>query len=331
MLDAATKIVEAIWPLSSMVCPSDKGHVLPLKTFIREMLRRSKTSYSTLQLALYYLVLVKPCIPIQDFTMEQHSDDYSARALQCGRRMFLSALILATKYLQDRNYSAGAWSKISGLNIVEINQSEMAFLMAVNFELFIPGTTFQKWNEMLLKYTSPFPAESSVDWKLIIESLDPLFARKSINSMSAIDNEPSATASSPQSHATGLVAPESYKLDTPAVSATSHILNGSCIEHALHKSSKPKQPCLTQTVYVSENTSRNDSVSPSSLAGPISTCGTICSAMESDAMQLSDPKAPTQPSISLQRSIRTLLSSATYWTEDSITAHTLGIALSLQA
>ncbi|RQM05746.1 hypothetical protein DH86_00004111, partial [Scytalidium sp. 3C] len=182
LIDAATKIVEAIWPLSSMVCPSDKGHVLPLKTFIREMLRRSKTSYSTLQLALYYLVLVKPCIPIQDFTMEQHSDDYSARALQCGRRMFLSALILATKYLQDRNYSAGAWSKISGLNIVEINQSEMAFLMAVNFELFIPGTTFQKWNEMLLKYTSPFPAESSVDWKLIIESLDPLFARKSINS-----------------------------------------------------------------------------------------------------------------------------------------------------
>jgi hypothetical protein len=38
------------------------------------------------------------------------------RAKQCGRRMFLAALILSSKSLQDRNYSARAWSKISGLN-----------------------------------------------------------------------------------------------------------------------------------------------------------------------------------------------------------------------
>ena len=85
-----------------------------MKTFIQETLRRAKTSYSTLQVALYYLILLKDHLPNRDFTQEQPQDE-DCRAMQCGRRMFLSALILASKYLQDRNYSTRAWGKISGL------------------------------------------------------------------------------------------------------------------------------------------------------------------------------------------------------------------------
>jgi hypothetical protein len=125
LVDSSTQIVEAIWPLSASACRSELGSkaVLPLRTFIQETLRRSRTSYSTLQVALYYLVLIKPHVPKHNFTMEQPVDRASDRALQCGRRMFLAALILASKYLQDRNYSARAWSKISGLNTQEINQN----------------------------------------------------------------------------------------------------------------------------------------------------------------------------------------------------------------
>jgi PHO85 cyclin-5 len=160
----------------------NKG-VLPLRTFIQETLRRSRTSYSTLQVALYYLILIKPHVPKHDFTMEQPDESHSIRALQCGRRMFLSALILASKYLQDRNYSARAWSKISGLNTLEINQNEMAFLLAVNWQLHITDAVFQRWTDIVLKYTptqppspgSPCPrlAEQSADWKSIILRLNP--------------------------------------------------------------------------------------------------------------------------------------------------------------
>lgn len=160
----------------------NKG-VLPLRTFIQETLRRSRTSYSTLQVALYYLILIKPHVPKHDFTMEQPDESHSIRALQCGRRMFLSALILASKYLQDRNYSARAWSKISGLNTLEINQNEMAFLLAVNWKLHITDAVFQRWTDIVLKYTptqppspgSPCPllAEQSADWKSIILRLNP--------------------------------------------------------------------------------------------------------------------------------------------------------------
>ncbi|KAG0157341.1 hypothetical protein PDIDSM_4526 [Penicillium digitatum] len=135
LVDTASQIVETIWPLSAAAARSDaatgsKGG-LPLRTFIQETLRRSRTSYSTLQVALYYLIKIKAHVPTHDFTKEQYGDQSPSRAMQCGRRMFLAALILASKYLQDRNYSARAWSKISGLNTLEINQNELMFLKAL--------------------------------------------------------------------------------------------------------------------------------------------------------------------------------------------------------
>lgn len=128
--------------------------VLPLRTFIQETLRRSRTSYSTLQVALYYLIVVRPYIPKLIPSDLPSEEAQRMRALQCGRRMFLAALILASKYLQDRNYSARAWSRISGLQTTEININEMAFLEAVGWRLHISEANFQRWTEMVVKYTT---------------------------------------------------------------------------------------------------------------------------------------------------------------------------------
>ncbi|KAF4331752.1 G1 S-specific cyclin pas1 [Fusarium beomiforme] len=187
LVDSSTQIVEAIWPLSSVACRNELGSraVLPLRTFIQETLRRSRTSYSTLQVALYYLILIKPHVPKHNFTMEQPEDRHADRALQCGRRMFLAALILASKYLQDRNYSARAWSKISGLHTQEINQNEIAFLHAVNWKMHIVDEVFQRWTDIVLKYTPPpsgppspggvsqILSQQVADWKRIILGLNP--------------------------------------------------------------------------------------------------------------------------------------------------------------
>lgn len=159
LVDSATHIVEAIWPTSSVACRTEtfNNGILPLRTFIQETLRRSRTSYSTLQVALYYLVLIKPHIPACDFTMEQPDDCHAIRALQCGRRMFLAALILASKYLQDRNFSTRAWSKISGLNTQEINQNEMAFVEAVHWKLHITEEVYNRWTDCVMSCTPGQP------------------------------------------------------------------------------------------------------------------------------------------------------------------------------
>ncbi|RMZ71037.1 cyclin [Pyrenophora seminiperda CCB06] len=180
LVDSATQMVEVIWKLSEPKsrCENASGRgVLPLRMFIQETLRRSRTSYSTLQVALYYLILIKPHLPKHDFTMSQ-PEDVSLRALQCGRRMFLAALILASKYLQDRNYSARAWSKISGLKVCEINTNEMAFLEAVNWKLHIVDSIWEKWQEVVLQHTPTLPPPSpgaSIPntWKDIIPMLTP--------------------------------------------------------------------------------------------------------------------------------------------------------------
>jgi hypothetical protein len=179
--DSATQMVEVIWQLSAPKsrCETASGRgVLPLRTFIQETLRRSRTSYSTLQVALYYLILIKAHLPKHDFTMSQPSEDASLRALQCGRRMFLAALILASKYLQDRNYSARAWSKISGLKVCEINTNEMAFLEAVNWKLHITDPIWEKWQEVVLRHTPTNPPSSPGaclpnTWKDVIPILTP--------------------------------------------------------------------------------------------------------------------------------------------------------------
>ncbi|OOQ82005.1 G1/S-specific cyclin Pcl5 [Penicillium brasilianum] len=180
LVDTASQIVEIIWPLSAAASRSDaatgsKG-VLPLRTFIQETLRRSRTSYSTLQVALYYLIKIKPHVPSHDFTKEQPRNQSCMRAMQCGRRMFLAALILASKYLQDRNYSARAWSKISGLNTLEINQNELMFLEAVGWRLHISEATFQRWTDLVLKLTpgaGGLPASEGQCWRTVLPRLTP--------------------------------------------------------------------------------------------------------------------------------------------------------------
>jgi hypothetical protein len=172
-------MVEVIWPFSAPACSEDVSNgrgVLPLRTYIEETLRRSRTSYSTLQVALYYLVLIKSEISIKNFSKEQPVDCSAYRALMCGRRMFLSALILASKYLQDRNYSAKAWSKMSGLKVSEINTNERTFLSKVDWKLHIPEPAFKRWTDIVLRYSPnlhpPSPG-SSLTWRNIIPLLTP--------------------------------------------------------------------------------------------------------------------------------------------------------------
>ncbi|MCJ1247100.1 hypothetical protein MMC30_004311 [Trapelia coarctata] len=181
--DTTTQMIEVIWPLSVIPCGRDAvlggKNLIGLRTFIQEVLKRSKTSYSTLQVALYYLILIKPHIPTVNFCMEQSEDSHTARAMQCGRRMFLASLILASKYLQDRNYSARAWSKISGLKISEINSNEMAFVTAIDWRLHVSEPLFQRWTDVVLKFnppassSSPTVANGVSSWRSVIPKLTP--------------------------------------------------------------------------------------------------------------------------------------------------------------
>ncbi|KAF9922554.1 hypothetical protein FBU30_007321 [Linnemannia zychae] len=226
LVDTAALIIESIWPSPSLNAQfSLKTPVIPLHIFVKETLRRSRTTLSTLQLALYYIYRVrsqvlaaqerirldqiqyfqqhmtamqhglppspsisldslseadirqsdyfnamtnkpKPALPLTPPGSNSTTPNANANALSplsqtstastspvlaksepvgCGRRMFLAALILASKFQQDRTYSNKAWSKISGLSVSEINLNEIAFLTLIDYRLFVSQSVFQKW------------------------------------------------------------------------------------------------------------------------------------------------------------------------------------------
>ena len=57
--------------------------------------------------------------------------------LLCPRRTFLAALILASKFLQDRCYSNRAWAKLSGLSPREVGRCERALGEALEWRLWV--------------------------------------------------------------------------------------------------------------------------------------------------------------------------------------------------
>ncbi|KAM0791512.1 hypothetical protein ACM66B_005963 [Microbotryomycetes sp. NB124-2] len=206
LVGASVLAIESIWGSSPVdVSTTVDSGVLPIHWFVKEVLRRSRTSCSTLQLALYYLHKSRrdirdavaradasrqecskleeqikatrearrlddsypspPMSPISDDGASPSSTDgiqdrlaslleFQSSPILCGRRMFLAALIAASKYLQDRNYSNRAWSRISGLPVNEINSNERAFLNLVGFDLHLGAQEFRRWTERLASLTS---------------------------------------------------------------------------------------------------------------------------------------------------------------------------------
>ncbi|KAL5394187.1 hypothetical protein PMIN03_013070 [Paraphaeosphaeria minitans] len=151
LVDAATRTVTLLWPSSiqSSHCGgAATSEMLPLRMFIQELLRRSRASYSTLNVSLYYLVLLK-------IHLSSREDAVPPKSLQCGRRMFLAALILAFKYLHDYNYSTQKWTKISGLGARHINENEITFLTVIDWKLNITGPIWNRLQEAILQSSTP--------------------------------------------------------------------------------------------------------------------------------------------------------------------------------
>lgn len=139
LVESAIVIIVTIWP------HANKGGI-PLKKFIKESLKRSRTCYSTFQVALYYLILLKESKALQD----QDAMDDKTSGLKCGRRAFLSSLMIASKYLQDRNYTVKAWSTIVGLPVSDLRKYEMEFLKAVDWKVHVQPSVYNRWSSLLL-------------------------------------------------------------------------------------------------------------------------------------------------------------------------------------
>ncbi|KAI8971109.1 cyclin-domain-containing protein [Pilobolus umbonatus] len=154
LVDINALVIESIWP-PSIPKESRVSPVVPLRTFIQEVLKRSRTTYSTLQTALFYLFRAQPVV-IQYLQNNNHADPCDVKKtwqhnayISCGRRMFLASLVVASKFVQDKTYRNSAWAKIAGLPVTEINIAERYFLNIIDYRLYIDQPTFDRWHRLL--------------------------------------------------------------------------------------------------------------------------------------------------------------------------------------
>lgn len=167
VLEVSAEIIDSIWN------PARDCKVVSTRNFIHEILKRSKATYSTLQISLFYLFRVKkrvhdllqtrhrmppspPLSPPREGTSghvgAKKNRDRMEDMMLCGRRMFLASLMVASKYLQDKNYRNRAWAKIAGLDLKQVNTAELAFLRLIDYKLHISKPTFDKWYTLLHGY-----------------------------------------------------------------------------------------------------------------------------------------------------------------------------------
>ena len=149
LLGFTNRLLETLWhePVTIFqVDVNSANSLMPLCAFLEHILQRSRATYATLLATFYYLTLLRSSISKQNSTTDRPENCMPVpRALRCQRRMFITALILAWKYTQDRQYSLGVWAKISGLCSQEIKANEAIFLETVDWRLFIPQAAFERW------------------------------------------------------------------------------------------------------------------------------------------------------------------------------------------
>ncbi|KAG1057772.1 hypothetical protein G6F43_000415 [Rhizopus delemar] len=147
LVDITTLTIRSSWAMENIVGQT----VVDTHAFVRHLLKRSRATRSTLQLAIFYLFRIRP-----------HIEKYSQLnpVVKCGRRMFLAALICAHKYLYDNTFTNASWAKISRLPVKEISQAERAILELLDYRLYVSTELYQKF-ESQLKEAVPSSVPSS--------------------------------------------------------------------------------------------------------------------------------------------------------------------------
>lgn len=153
---------------------------IPLELFVRETLRRSRTSCSTLQAALLFCKRVGvevvrrraqaegtilaaeyleklSGLPSSYPSLLRESSFDPQDYILCNRRIFLASTMVSSKFLQDRTFSNRAWSKISGLNVQELGRVERRLLKSLDYDLNVQESTWIRWTNFLKSHWKARP------------------------------------------------------------------------------------------------------------------------------------------------------------------------------
>ncbi|KAA1091509.1 hypothetical protein PGT21_034972 [Puccinia graminis f. sp. tritici] len=202
LLQVTLIAIQSIWSSSSSASVSTSESVNNdyLTGFLHQLIRRSRTNHNTLKLALFYIHQARKPLRHHISTTTTTTTTTNHLALRdpilSGRKMFLAGLMIASKYLLDRNYSNRAWAKIAGLPIEEVNTNERVFLSLIDYRTHLDLDDFEVWSFRLQKLMNEKRIKSGTSPHLVNDHRSELDDRSSISRA-----PPTSTVSSlPSSH-----------------------------------------------------------------------------------------------------------------------------------
>ncbi|KAI8813310.1 hypothetical protein BJ742DRAFT_865804, partial [Cladochytrium replicatum] len=142
LIELSSSIVDELYhcdTFSSDLNTSGRPILPGLHQFIMSVMQRTRSSLSSLALALFYLTRLKQIHP---FCRGSHGS---------GHRIMLAALIVASKYLYDDTFNNKAWSSVSsGLySLDEVNQMEIELLYFLKYQLWVTESSWIDFLESL--------------------------------------------------------------------------------------------------------------------------------------------------------------------------------------
>lgn len=128
-------------PIQPNVHPNQLQPNLPFSQFVYSVLHSTQVSFSVTILALMYTYKYKKIMALGQ-RMPYKSPVSEAQG-------FVTGLMLANKYLDDNTYTNATWSQFLGLPVKDVNEYELEWLDALEFNLCVSTEEFQTWRAML--------------------------------------------------------------------------------------------------------------------------------------------------------------------------------------
>lgn len=118
-----------------------KNEVKNVNEFLREVLRRSKSNRKTALVAFGYFQRI-----YDGHVSSGKVPDFA----RCSKRIYLSCLILAHKYLNDNSFTMKTWNMISGLSQSDLCLMEKWCLVRLDYRLSIAETDLKVLQDSLV-------------------------------------------------------------------------------------------------------------------------------------------------------------------------------------
>jgi hypothetical protein len=146
VVEAVTNVLETYLGITSTrhstttFFHTSKPPSISIRLYLKRLEQYMKCSEETYILALIYL----------DRVTAKKTD--LVLNIYCIHRLFLSALVVAAKFFEDRYYKNSYYSKVGGISNPELNSLEMEFLVYIDFRLYVSNEEYENYYNTLIEY-----------------------------------------------------------------------------------------------------------------------------------------------------------------------------------